>query len=161
MQIAAVRRYVGAPVPLRARRAGTNNRKYLAERPNQEGEGARAGETRGAGFIAPPRVAVKSVLGLGVSALIGAITVVLDAYKEGRIDRLFLVHNAFVNTMSQKAEITTLLPAVIFGTYQELVKSLSAWTERQWDNVWPRTAEFRFDLANAMVMASPNRFDSS
>jgi hypothetical protein len=29
---------------------------------------------------------------------------------------------------------------VIFGTYQELVKSLSAWTERQWDNVWPRTA---------------------
>ena len=45
MQIAAVRRYVGAPVPLRARRAGTNNRKYLAERPNQEGEGARAGET--------------------------------------------------------------------------------------------------------------------
>jgi len=45
---------------------------------------------------------------------------------------------------------------VIFGTYQELVKSLSAWTERQWDNVWPRTAEFRFDLANAMVMASPD-----
>jgi F-type H+-transporting ATPase subunit gamma len=46
-----------------------------------------------------------------MSALIGAITVMLDAYKEGRIDRLFLVHNAFVNTMSQKAEITTLLPA--------------------------------------------------
>ena len=44
---------------------------------------------------------------------------------------------------------------VIFGTYQELVKSLSAWTERQWDNVWPRTAEFRFDLANTMVMAAP------
>jgi len=45
---------------------------------------------------------------------------------------------------------------VIFGTYQELLKGLSAWTERQWDNVWPRTAEFRFDLANTMVMASPN-----
>jgi ketosteroid isomerase-like protein len=45
---------------------------------------------------------------------------------------------------------------VIFGTYQELVKSLPAWTERQWDNVWPRTAEFRFDLANTMVMASPD-----
>jgi hypothetical protein len=45
---------------------------------------------------------------------------------------------------------------VIFGTYQELVKSLSAWTERQWDNVWPRTAQFRFDLANTMVMASPD-----
>jgi ketosteroid isomerase-like protein len=46
---------------------------------------------------------------------------------------------------------------VIFGTYQELVKSLSAWTERQWDNVWPRTAEFRFDLENTMVMAAPDR----
>ena len=31
-----------------------------------------------------------------------------------------------------------------------------AWTERQWDNVWPRTAEFRFDLANTMVMTSPD-----
>lgn len=45
---------------------------------------------------------------------------------------------------------------VIFGTYQELVKSLSGWTDRQWDNVWPRTAEFRFDLANTMVMTSPD-----
>jgi ketosteroid isomerase-like protein len=45
---------------------------------------------------------------------------------------------------------------VIFGTYQELVKGLSAWTKRQWDNVWPRTAEFRFDLANTMVMAAPD-----
>jgi len=46
-----------------------------------------------------------------VSALLGAITVMLDAYKEGRIDRLFLVHNSFVNTMSQKPEVRTLLPA--------------------------------------------------
>lgn len=46
-----------------------------------------------------------------VSTLIGAMTVMLDAYKEGQIDRLFLVHNVFVNTMSQKAEIRTLLPA--------------------------------------------------
>jgi F-type H+-transporting ATPase subunit gamma len=46
-----------------------------------------------------------------VAALTGAMTVMLDAYKEGRIDRLFLVHNHFVNTMSQKPEVTTLLPA--------------------------------------------------
>ena len=45
---------------------------------------------------------------------------------------------------------------VIFGTYQELVKSLSGWTDRQWDNVWPRTAGFRFDMANTMVMTSPD-----
>jgi F-type H+-transporting ATPase subunit gamma len=33
-----------------------------------------------------------------------------DAYREGTIDRVFLVHNEYVNTMSQKPEITTLLP---------------------------------------------------
>jgi ketosteroid isomerase-like protein len=45
---------------------------------------------------------------------------------------------------------------VIFGTYQELVRSLAAWTETQWDNVWPRTADFAFDLGNTLVMASPD-----
>src|SRR5215468_9012886 len=45
---------------------------------------------------------------------------------------------------------------VIFGTYQELVRSRRAWTETQWDNVWPRTADFDFDLANTLVLASPD-----
>jgi F-type H+-transporting ATPase subunit gamma len=45
-----------------------------------------------------------------VADLVGAITAMTDAYKEGRIDRLFLVHNVYVNTMSQKPDITTLLP---------------------------------------------------
>jgi F-type H+-transporting ATPase subunit gamma len=47
--------------------------------------------------------------------LIGAITVMLDAYRDGRIDRLYLVHNVFMNTMSQKPEILQLLPAEPFG----------------------------------------------
>lgn len=46
---------------------------------------------------------------------------------------------------------------VIFGTYQELVRSRQAWTDSQWDNVWPRTADFTFDLANTLVLASPDR----
>lgn len=45
-----------------------------------------------------------------VNDLIGAIKIMLDAYSEGRIDRLFLVHNVFVSTMSQKPDIKTLLP---------------------------------------------------
>ncbi|MCL4792904.1 MAG: F0F1 ATP synthase subunit gamma [Gammaproteobacteria bacterium] len=45
-----------------------------------------------------------------MSTLIGAMTVMLDLYKEGRIDRLYLVHNLFLNTMSQKPEVKTLLP---------------------------------------------------
>lgn len=42
--------------------------------------------------------------------LIGAIKVMLDAYSEGRIDRLFIVHNRFVSTMSQVPQVEQLLP---------------------------------------------------
>ena len=45
-----------------------------------------------------------------VADLLGAIKIMLDAYTEGTIDRLFLVHNRFVSTMSQKPEIKTLIP---------------------------------------------------
>ena len=42
--------------------------------------------------------------------LIGAIKVMLDAYSEGRIDRLFVVHNRFVSTMFQEPQLEQLLP---------------------------------------------------
>ncbi len=42
--------------------------------------------------------------------LIGAIKVMLDAYSGGRIDRLFIVHNRFVSTMSQEPQVEQLLP---------------------------------------------------
>ncbi len=45
-----------------------------------------------------------------VNDLIGAIKIMLDSYSEGRIDRLFLVHNDFINTMSQRPEVSSLLP---------------------------------------------------
>ena len=58
---------------------------------------------------------VASIQDLGdiphVRDLVGAIQVMLNGYSEGNLDRLFLVHNVFVNTMSQKPEIVTLLPA--------------------------------------------------
>lgn len=42
--------------------------------------------------------------------LIGTIKVMLDAYTKGELDRLYLVYNHFVNTMSQKPEVEQLLP---------------------------------------------------
>ena len=45
-----------------------------------------------------------------VNDLIGAITIMLNAYEEGTIDRLFLVHNVFVSAMSQQPDVSTLLP---------------------------------------------------
>lgn len=46
-----------------------------------------------------------------VNDLVGSIKIMLDAYSEGKIDRLFLAHNEFVSTMSQKPEVKTLLPS--------------------------------------------------
>jgi len=45
-----------------------------------------------------------------LSTLIGGVKAMLDAYEEGRIDRLFLVSNEFVNTMTQKPHVEQLLP---------------------------------------------------
>jgi F-type H+-transporting ATPase subunit gamma len=47
-----------------------------------------------------------------VADLIGTIKVMLDLYKEGKLDRVFLVHNEFINTMSQKPAVHQLLPVV-------------------------------------------------
>ena len=45
-----------------------------------------------------------------VSDLVGSIAMMTGAYEKGSIDRLFVVYSNFVNTMSQKPEIKTLLP---------------------------------------------------
>jgi F-type H+-transporting ATPase subunit gamma len=45
-----------------------------------------------------------------IGDLIGTVKVMLDAFNEGRIDRLILVYSKFVNTMTQSAEPVQLLP---------------------------------------------------
>ena len=42
--------------------------------------------------------------------LIGAMKVMMDAFSEGNIDRLFLAHNGFVTTMTQQPCVDQLLP---------------------------------------------------
>ena len=42
--------------------------------------------------------------------LIGGVKVMLDAFDEGRIDKLFVVSNEFVNTMTQAPTVEQLLP---------------------------------------------------
>jgi len=58
--------------------------------------------------------AVASVSGLGdqpsIEDLIGSVKVMLNAFDEGKIDRLFLVYNEFINTMTQSPQALQLLP---------------------------------------------------
>jgi F-type H+-transporting ATPase subunit gamma len=45
-----------------------------------------------------------------IKELIGPMKVMLDLYRDAKIDQLLLVHNVFVNTMTQKGTVTQLLP---------------------------------------------------
>lgn len=45
-----------------------------------------------------------------IKDLIGTTKVMLDFYRESKVDQLLLAHNVFVNTMSQKGIVSQLLP---------------------------------------------------
>src|ERR1700683_30915 len=55
-----------------------------------------------------------SISGLGdrphLKDLIGTVKVMLDGYRDGTIDRLYLANAQFVNTMTQQPTVTQLLP---------------------------------------------------
>ena len=61
-----------------------------------------------------------NVTGMGdkphVKDLIGPVKVMLDAYRDAKIDRLFLVNARFVNTMTQKPHVEQLLPVETIDT---------------------------------------------
>lgn len=69
--------------------------------------------------------------------LIGAVKVVLDDYREERLDRLFLSYNQFINTMTQKATVEQLLP-VPASTEEEQLKNY-------WDYIYEPSAEDLLD----------------
>ena len=54
-----------------------------------------------------------------VNDLIGSIKIMLDSYSDGKIDRLYVVHNEFVSAMSQVPVVTQLLPASGVGMDRE------------------------------------------
>ncbi|PTY37371.1 F0F1 ATP synthase subunit gamma [Saccharospirillum sp. MSK14-1] len=72
-----------------------------------------------------------------VSDLIGGVKVMLDDYNEGKIDRLYLVFNEFVNTMVQKPVLEQLLPL-------EAAEDESA-RRHTWDYLYEPDAESLLD----------------
>ncbi|NMP17822.1 MULTISPECIES: F0F1 ATP synthase subunit gamma [unclassified Thalassotalea] len=71
-----------------------------------------------------------------VTDLIGSVKVMLDAYDNGEIDRLFVVYNKFENTMSQKPTIDQLLP---------LPKSEDDTIAHRWDYIYEPDAQALLD----------------
>ena len=77
-----------------------------------------------------------------VNDLIGSIKIMLDSYSEGKIDRLFLVHNEFVSTMSQVPEVKTLLPVSEIDLGEETL-------QEHWDYIYEPDA---VDLLDDVLM---------
>jgi F-type H+-transporting ATPase subunit gamma len=77
-----------------------------------------------------------------VNDLIGSIKIMLDEYTEGQIDRLFLVHNEFVSTMSQVPEVKTLLPVSAIDLGDETL-------QEHWDYIYEPDAG---DLLDDVLM---------
>ena len=64
-----------------------------------------------------------------VNDLIGAIKIMLDSYSEGNVDRVFLVHNEFVSTMSQKPQVKDVLPVSAIDLGEESL-------QEYWDYIY-------------------------
>mgnify|MGYP000754102780 FL=1 len=80
------------------------------------------------------------ISGLGDSPsltdLVGSVQVMLKAYDDGEIDRLFIVYNKFVNTMTQDPTIDQLLP---------LPKSDDEEIKHRWDYIYEPDANVLLD----------------
>jgi F-type H+-transporting ATPase subunit gamma len=83
---------------------------------------------------------VANVSGMGdhphVADLIGTVKVMLDAYREGRIDRLYLMHAQFVNTMTQKPNQVQLLP---------VEETPAGQLQEHWDYIYEPSADAILD----------------
>jgi F-type H+-transporting ATPase subunit gamma len=64
--------------------------------------------------------------------LIGVVKVMLDSYTDGRVDRVQLCYNDFVNTMTQRVTVEALLP---------LPPSDSLESKHDWDYLYEPDAE--------------------
>lgn len=71
-----------------------------------------------------------------VTALIGSVQVLLNAYDEGQIDALYIVYNRFINTMTQDPKVQQLLP--ILPSEEEEVK-------HYWDYIYEPEAQGLLD----------------
>lgn len=67
-----------------------------------------------------------------VDQLVGVIKVMLDAYSSGKVDKVFMVYNDFVNTMTQRAAFDQLLP---------LPASDTAVAHHDWDYIYEPDAQ--------------------
>jgi F-type H+-transporting ATPase subunit gamma len=87
-----------------------------------------------------PNPVLASTNGLGdtphIKDLLGTVKVMLDAYKDGKIDRLYIASSRFVNTMTQKPELQQVLPVEL---------DAGAQLQEHWDYIYEPGASEMLD----------------
>lgn len=105
---------------------------------------------KGLGFMSRFGVNVISqITGLGdkpnMEKLIGAVKVVLDAYTENQLDKVYIFYNRFINTMKQQPVMEQLLPLtdeLIRGNEEEENKASSGGVLKSpWDYLYEPEAK--------------------
>jgi F-type H+-transporting ATPase subunit gamma len=120
-------------------------KKVLADMGEWQGQGAEIsmvtlGKKAGAFFKNVNVEIVGSAVDLGekpqIEDLIGSIKIVLDAYREQEVDRVFIAFNSFINTMAQKPTLEQVLP--LPATDDAEVRNI-------WDYIYEPDAETLLD----------------
>jgi F-type H+-transporting ATPase subunit gamma len=85
--------------------------------------------------------------------LVGVITAVTSAYRDGQVDAVYLASNRFVNTMTQKPGVRQLLPlAAVDGAKPAPVPGLSG--EQPWDYLYEPDSRTLLDTVLARYVES-------
>jgi F-type H+-transporting ATPase subunit gamma len=92
---------------------------------------------------------VSEATGLGdapqLEELLGAVKVMMDGYMEGDIDRLFVVSNQFVNTMTQSPNVEQLIP---------IAQSEEKELDHYWDYIYEPDSKGVIDVLMARYIES-------
>jgi len=70
--------------------------------------------------------------------LVGAVKVMLDSFDEQKIDRLYLVNNEFINTMTQSPQVKQIVPLPVDKEEEEL--------SHHWDYIYEPDAKELMDV---------------
>ncbi len=78
-----------------------------------------------------------------------------DAATRDYFVRWLETFSGYVRDVDYAAARPLFHPDVLaFGTHRDIISGLAAWQSTQWDNVWPKTSDFRFDTKATRILVS-------
>ncbi|MFT4694250.1 MAG: F-type H+-transporting ATPase subunit gamma [Francisella sp.] len=84
-----------------------------------------------------------------IKSIVGAVTVMLDKFTKGELDRIYLNSNNFESTIKQKPKQQTLLPIQDVFTEEEKKANKAQASKGHWDYIYERDIE---EVLNALCV---------